>query len=69
MMHSRTPQGCVDRNCVLIYITGNETYSRTPQGCVDRNFPSLVVVTIVLVAPRRGAWIEMLIPALTAAKP
>ena len=35
---------------------------RTPQGCVDRNLRLLEVNSeLIAVAPRRGAWIEILL--------
>ena len=57
---SRTPQGCVDRNLQEHYINFAGA-SRTPQGCVDRNLLSLLTCRkYPIVAPRRGAWIEII---------
>ena len=54
----RTPQGCVDRNqSGLARRLGSK--SRTPQGCVDRNTQGINSIAFWVVAPRRGAWIEI----------
>ena len=38
-----------------------ENLSRTPQGCGDRNTPHVGSISLVTpVAPRRGAWIEII---------
>ena len=55
---SRTPQGCVDRNLNLI-MSLVLLLGRTPQGCVDRNLIKLKGLILIIVAPRRGAWIEI----------
>ena len=54
----RSPQGSVDRN----FFDGGyfrDTYCRSPQGSVDRNTVRDIDEIVDLVAPRRGAWIEI----------
>ena len=55
----RTPQGCVDRNSRQ-FTSRYGIIRRTPQGCVDRNSEEYVQHRTPKVAPRRGAWIEIL---------
>ena len=55
---SRSPQGSVDRNGFDGYFSSTY-YSRSPQGSVDRNVDHPEYVAGTMVAPRRGAWIEI----------
>ena len=58
LQYCRTPQGCVDRNLHFNNLL-TLRQRRTPQGCVDRNNLLCWARPNSMVAPRRGAWIEI----------